>query len=278
MIKIGNYNELKVVKKVDFGFYVDGEEYGEILMPMKYAPEELSVGDSVKVFLYRDSEDRLVATTEHPFAEVGEVALLQAKSVGKIGAFMDWGVMKDLLVPFREQAEDIVEGRGYVTYVYLDNVTKRIVGSTKLNKYIGNKIPRYEAGEEVEVVVVKRTDLGYKVVVDNLFWGMIFNNDIFDDIRVGDRLPAYVKLVRDDGKIDLTLRAFGGSRVFQLAKMIVGYLNDVGGRMSITDSSSPDDIKCTFHCSKKDFKKALGLLYKRGQVTLNENSVSLKKK
>ena len=160
MIKIGNYNELKVVKKVDFGFYVDGEEYGEILMPMKYASDDLSIGDTAKVFLYRDSEDRLVATTEHPFAEVGEVALLQAKAVGKIGAFMDWGVMKDLLVPFREQAEDIVEGRGYVTYVYLDNVTKRIVGSTKLNKYIGNKIPRYEAGEEVEVVVVKRTDLG----------------------------------------------------------------------------------------------------------------------
>ena len=140
MIKIGNYNELEVVKKVDFGFYLDGEEYGEILMPQKYAPEELKIGDMQRVFIYRDSAGRLVATTERPFLEVGEVGLLRAKSVGTVGAFMDWGVLKDLLVPFREQAVDIEEGRDYIVYVYLDNETKRIVGSTKLNKYIGNKL------------------------------------------------------------------------------------------------------------------------------------------
>lgn len=278
MIKIGNYNALKVVKKVDFGFYVDGEEYGEILMPAKYAPDDLAIDDIVKVFVYRDSEDRLVATTERPFIEVGEVGLLRAKSVGSIGAFMEWGVLKDLLVPFREQAVPIEEGRSYVVYAYLDNVTKRIVGSTKLNKYIGNKAPRYNVGDEVQTVVAKQTDLGYKVVVDNLFWGMIFKNDIFDDIRVGDRIPAYVKLVRDDGKIDLQLRSSGGDRVFQLARRISGYLADKDGRMTITDSSAPEEIKATFQCSKKDFKKALGLLYKRGQVLLKEGEVVLVKK
>ena len=255
MIKIGNYNELEVVKKVDFGFYLDGEEYGEILMPQKYAPEELKIGDMQRVFIYRDSGGRLVATTERPFLEVGEVGLLRAKSVGTVGAFMDWGVLKDLLVPFNE--------------------TKRIVGSTKLNKYIGNKAPRCEEGDEVEIVVVKRTDLGFKVVVDNLFWGMVYNNDVFDPIRVGDRLSAYVKHVREDGKIDVTLRGRGGDRVFQLSRRIVGYLKDNGGRMNVTDSSSPEEIKSLFQCSKKDFKKALGLLYKKGRVSLSDDVVSL---
>lgn len=276
MIKIGNYNELEVVKKVDFGFYLDGEEYGEILMPQKYAPEDLKTGDKIRVFLYRDSEDRLVATTERPLLEVGEVGLLRAKSVVGIGAFMDWGVMKDLLVPFREQAVAIEEGRDYVVYVYLDNVTKRIVGSTKLNKYIGNRIPRYEVGDEVCAVVVKRTDLGYKVVVDNLFWGMIYNNDVFDPIRVGDRLSAHVKYVREDGKIDLSLRGRGGDRVFQLSRRIFGFLKDNDGTMRITDSSSPEEIKSVFQCSKKDFKKALGLLYKKGRVLLADGVVTLK--
>lgn len=275
MIKIGNYNELEVVKKVDFGFYLDGEEYGEILMPQKYAPEELKIGDMQRVFIYRDSGGRLVATTERPFLEVGEVGLLRAKSVGTVGAFMDWGVLKDLLVPFREQAVDIEEGRDYIVYVYLDNETKRIVGSTKLNKYIGNKAPRCEEGDEVEIVVVKRTDLGFKVVVDNLFWGMVYNNDVFDPIRVGDRLSAYVKHVREDGKIDVTLRGRGGDRVFQLSRRIVGYLKDNGGRMNVTDSSSPEEIKSLFQCSKKDFKKALGLLYKKGRVSLSDDVVSL---
>ena len=149
------------------------------------------------------------------------------------------------------------------------------MGSTKLNKYIGNKAPRCEEGDEVEIVVVKRTDLGFKVVVDNLFWGMVYNNDVFDPIRVGDRLSAYVKHVREDGKIDVTLRGRGGDRVFQLSRRIVGYLKDNGGRMNVTDSSSPEEIKSLFQCSKKDFKKALGLLYKKGRVSLSDDVVSL---
>lgn len=278
MIKIGKNNILKVVKRVDFGLYLDGGEFGEILMPQKYVAEGTEVGDEVEVFIYCDSEDRLVATTERPFVYVGEFGLLKAVSVSGIGAFMEWGVMKDLLVPFREQAERIEEGKSYIVYAYLDNTTKRIVGSTRLNKFLGNRIPRYAAGEQVDVLIVKRTDLGYKVIVDNLFWGMIYFNDLFDPVSVGDRLPAYVKLVREDGKIDVTLREYGGERVFQLAYRIVGYLRDNGGRMTICDTSPPEEIKAVFQCSKKDFKKALGYLYKKGQVRVSDKEVALLEK
>ena len=278
MIKIGKNNILKVVKRVDFGLYLDGGEFGEILMPQKYVAEGTEIGDEVEVFIYCDSEDRLVATTERPFVYVGEFGLLKAVSVSGIGAFMEWGVMKDLLVPFREQAERIEEGKSYIVYAYLDNTTKRIVGSTRLNKFLGNRIPRYAAGEQVDVLIVKRTDLGYKVIVDNLFWGMIYFNDLFDPVSVGDRLPAYVKLVREDGKIDVTLREYGGERVFQLAYRIVGYLRDNGGRMTICDTSSPEEIKAVFQWSKKDFKKALGYLYKKGQVRVSDKEVALLEK
>lgn len=278
MIKIGKNNILKVVKRVDFGLYLDGGEFGEILMPQKYVAEGTEIGDEVEVFIYCDSEDRLVATTERPFVYVGEFGLLKAVSVSGIGAFMEWGVMKDLLIPFREQAERIEEGKSYIVYAYLDNTTKRIVGSTKLSKFLGNRIPRYAAGEQVDVLIVKRTDLGYKVIVDNLFGGMIYFNDLFDPVSVGDRLPAYVKLVREDGKIDVTLREYGGERVFQLAYRIVGYLRDNGGRMTICDTSSPEEIKAVFQCSKKDFKKALGYLYKKGQVRVSDKEVALLEK
>lgn len=275
MIKIGKYNELQVVKIVDFGLYLDGEDYGKILMPRKYVPEDARIGDVLQVFVYRDSEGRLVATTERPLIQVGEFGLLEAVFVNSSGAFMNWGVLKDLLVPFSEQATPIRQGDKRIVYAYLDNVTKRIVGSTKLNKYLGNKIPRYSEGDAVSILVVKKTDLGYKVIVDNLFWGMIYANDLFDPVSIGDRLPAHVKLVRDDGKIDVTLRESGGERVFQLARRIQGYLEDNGGVMQISDSSSPEEIKSVFQCSKKDFKKSLGYLYKNGKILLGENEVRL---
>ena len=275
MKKIGNYNKLRVVKKVDFGLYLDGEEYGEILLPQKYVTDDMLPGEEVEIFLYRDSEDRLVATTENPYVVVGEVGLLKAKQVSSPGAFMDWGVMKDLLVPFREQTEPIEEGRWYLVYVYLDRVTNRIVGSTKLNKYIGNKPPRYQPGDEVEIIVARRAEIGYRVIVDNLHWGMVYKNDVFDTLRIGDVMHGVVKLVRDDGKVDVTFREQGGERVFQLARHIVGYLEDNNGVMRLCDKSHPDDIKAVFHCSKKDFKKALGYLFKRRRILVADNGVKL---
>ncbi len=275
MIKIGKTNNLKVVKKVDFGLYLDGGESGEILLPKRYVDESMEVGDDLDVFIYCDSEDRLVATTEKPLIEVGEFGLLKAVEVNRVGAFMEWGLQKDLLVPFREQSQEIRVGGSYVVYAFLDNATKRIVGSTKLNKYVGNRIPRYSEGDTVDILAVHKTDLGYKVIVDNLFWGMIYNNDLFDPLSPGDRIPAYVKTVREDGKIDVTLRERGGERVFQLANRIMGYLREAGGGMTLSDSSSPDEIKAVFQCSKKDFKKALGYLYKKGKILIADGGVTL---
>lgn len=275
MIKIGKTNNLKVVKKVDFGLYLDGGESGEILLPKRYVDDSMDVGDELSVFIYCDSEDRLIATTEKPLIEVGEFGLLKAVEVNRVGAFMEWGLQKDLLVPFREQSQEIRVGGSYVVYAFLDNATKRIVGSTKLNKYVGNRIPRYSEGDTVDILAVHKTDLGYKVIVDNLFWGMIYNNDLFDPLSPGDRIPAYVKTVRDDGKIDVTLRERGGERVFQLANRIMGYLHDAGGEMTLSDSSSPDEIKAVFQCSKKDFKKALGYLYKKGKILIADGGVTL---
>lgn len=275
MIKIGKTNNLKVVKKVDFGLYLDGGESGEILLPKRYVDESMEVGDELDVFIYCDSEDRLVATTEKPLIEVREFGLLKAVEVNRVGAFMEWGLQKDLLVPFREQSQEIRVGGSYVVYAFLDNATKRIVGSTKLNKYVGNRIPRYSEGDTVDILAVHKTDLGYKVIVDNLFWGMIYNNDLFDPLSPGDRIPAYVKTVREDGKIDVTLRERGGERVFQLANRIMGYLRDAGGEMALSDSSSPDEIKAVFQCSKKDFKKALGYLYKKGKILIADGGVTL---
>lgn len=276
MIKLGKYNTLKAVKKVDFGMYLDGDDLGEVLMPGKYVEENLKVGDSVEVFVYRDSDERPVATTERPLIQVGEAGLLTVKTVASVGAFVDWGVNKDLFVPFREQAVRMEAGGQYVVYAYVDDATKRIVGSTKLNKYIGQRMPRYEDGETVDVLIVKRTDMGYKVIVDNLYWGMVYNNDLFDDVRVGDRINAYVKTVRDDGKIDVTLRESTGNRVFSIARNVLGYLRDNGGEMQLCDSSTPEEIKKAFYCSKKDFKKALGYLLKRQKIVLFDKSTKLK--
>ncbi len=278
MIKIGKTNNLSVVKIVDFGVYLDGKELGEILLPQRYVSDGTKEGDEIEVFLYKDSEDRLIATTERPIIEVGEFGMLKAVAVNKVGAFMDWGLMKDLLVPFSEQRSDIRVGEEHIVYAYIDNATQRIAGSTKLNKFLGNKIPKYAEGDTVEVLVAQRTDLGYKVIVDNLHWGLVYNNDVFDPLRIGDRMPAYVKLVRDDGKIDITLRERGGERVFQLGRRIMGYLEDNDGAMPYCDSSNPDDIKQVFQCSKKDFKKALGYLLKHGRINIGEQGVRMRKR
>lgn len=277
MLRIGKFNNLRVVKTVDFGVYLDGGEYGEILMPRKYVPEGLADGGEVEAFVYFDSEDRIIATTERPLIEVGEFGMLTAVSSTRFGTFMDWGLLKDLLVPFREQQTPIKVGDKCVVYAYFDHESKRIVGSTKLNKYVGNKIPKYNVNDTVDLLAVQKTDLGFKVIVDNLFWGLIYNNDLFDPIYPGDRLQGYVKNIRDDGKVDVTIRG-SGDRVFSLVDRISGYLSDNGGKMPLTDSSSPEDIKEVFQCSKKDFKKALGFLYKRGRIDINDDSVCLRRR
>ncbi len=270
-MKIGEYNELSINRMVDFGAYLIDDDTHEVLLPKRYLTPEMKVGDTIRVFVYNDSENRPVATTEQPYAVVGDFALLRVKAVNKVGAFLDWGlVAKDLLVPFSEQRVDMKVGRSYIVRVYLDEASHRIVASAKLAKFLNHTEPDYYHRERVEVLVVQRSDMGYRVIVEGAHWGQIYQNETYQDVNVGDRLTAFVKQVRPDGKVDLTLSKIEKMRVDDLSDRILDYLKANNGEMTLTDKASPDDINKVFQCSKKDFKKALGLLYKQQKVTLGD--------
>ncbi len=270
-MKIGEYNNLRINRMVDFGAYLIDEDTHEVLLPKRYLTPEMKVGDDIKVFVYNDSENRPVATTETPHAVVGDFALMRVKAVNKVGAFLDWGLAaKDLLVPFSEQRVDMQAGRSYIVRVYLDPASQRIVASAKLAKFLNQSEPEYYHREKVEVLVVQRSDLGYRVIINNAHWGQIYQNETYQDINIGDRFTAFVKLVRPDGKIDVTLAKIEKMRVDDLADRILDYLGAHNGEMALTDKSDPEEINKTFNCSKKDFKKALGLLYKQQKVTLGD--------
>lgn len=275
MIHIGQYNNLKVVKIVDFGLYLDGGEAGEILLPARYITELPQPGDEMSVFVYKDSEDRLVATTEKPFATVGQFAYLQVSDVNKIGAFLQWGLQKDLLVPFREQKVKMKQGGIYLVYVYLDDATKRIVASAKIEKFIGNKFPTYAPGSKVKALVYRHSDLGYNCIVDNLYHGLIYQNETYRPIELGVETDVYVKRVRDDGKIDLTVSPVASVRVERLAAHILDMVRDNNGSLPVSDNSSSELIQEMFGCSKKDFKKAVGLLYKQRLITITPDHIRL---
>lgn len=278
MVRIGKYNTLKVVKNVDFGAYLDGGDGLEILLPAKYIELPLQPGDEIEVFVYRDSEERLVATTEHPYAQVGEFAYLQVSAVNRVGAFLDWGLTKQLLVPFSEQKNRLREGMVCLVYVYLDDATKRIVASAKIDKFLGNRYPDYKIGDKVSALIYKHTDLGYKAIVDNHFHGMIYENELYEPLVLEEKITAYVKNVRDDGKIDLLVNGGNDGRIEGLAQKIRSRLaNEPGGFMPLADSSSPESIRETFHCSKKDFKKAIGSLYKSKVITITPGGIKLVK-
>lgn len=277
MIEIGKYNDLRVNRFVDFGLYLIDDEANEVLLPKRYLTGEEQIDDMLHVFVYNDSENRPVATTETPYAVVGDFALMRVNQVNQVGAFLEWGLVnKELLVPFREQRVRMQAGRSYIVYVYIDDATKRIVASAKLNKFLDNKMPRFYHHQKVDVLVVQRTELGYKVIVDNLFWGLLYSNEIYGDINIGDRRTGFIKQVRDDGKIDVTLEKIEKVRVDDLGEVIENYLKKHGGEMTLNDKSDPKDIMDTFSCSKKDFKKALGLLYKQKKVTLGETTKLVK--
>lgn len=275
MVELGRYNTLTVIKIVDFGVYLDGEERGEILMPKKYVPAGCRQNDKVRAFVYFDSEDRIVATTEVPDVQVGEFGYLRVVAVNRVGAFLDWGLKKDLLVPFREQRDSMVEGKSYIVYVYVDNSSGRIVASAKIDKYLNQVFPDYESGQEVGLLVARRTDLGYSVIINNLHWGLVYDNEVFQPLKIGCKLKGYIKTVRDDEKIDVSLQPIGYARIEGLAEIILKKLVDYGGLLDLSDKSDPEMIYRIFACSKKDFKKALGTLLKRGLIEIGEKEVRL---
>lgn len=274
-VKLGRYNQLEVVKKVEFGVYLDGDEDGEILLPKKYVPEDCEEGDMLNVFIYLDMEERLVATTLQPYAQVGDFACLEVAWVNEYGAFLDWGLMKDLFVPFREQKVKMQKGRRYVVHIHVDEESYRIMASAKVERYLSDERPEYQPGEEVEVMVWQRTDLGYKVIVDNKFSGMLFHNEVFRQLEIGMRLPAYIKQVRHDGKIDLELQKAGFHKVDDFAEVLLQYIRDNGGRTSINDKTDAETIYDAFGVSKKTFKKAVGDLYRKRLIVLEDGGIRL---
>ena len=270
-MKIGDYNRLLINRFVDFGAYLIDDEENEVLLPKRYLTGYEELDDEIEVFVYNDSENRPVATTEQPFATVGQFCLMRVKSVNAIGAFLDWGlVAKDLLVPFREQRVHMQAGRSYIVYVYLDPSSKRIVASAKLDKFLGNTLPDYYHRQKVDVLIVQQQEIGYRVIIDGQFWGMIYNNEFYQQVNIGEHHTGFIKQVRDDGKIDVTLAKIEKMRIDDVADDILRYLQENGGTMKLNDKSSPEDILRTFNCSKKDFKKALGLLYKQHKITLGD--------
>ena len=275
MAEIGKFNTLAVVKQVEFGIYLDGGELGEILLPRRYVPEGARVGDKLEVFLYLDSDDRLIATTEKPLAQVGEFAFLQVASVTPIGAFLNWGLPKDLLVPFREQLTPMREGKGYCVHVHLDPASRRIVASTKLNKHLSKKPTGFREGQEVGLLVCERTDLGYKTIVENAAWGTLYKNEVFRELEPGQRLVGYIRKVRDDGKLDIRLQKPGFGEIADLSAAILARLEAAGGFLEVTDHSPPEAIAALFGVSKKAFKIAVGALYKKRMITLDDFGITL---
>lgn len=273
MIEIGKYQDMIIRRMVDFGAYLSRpDEEEEILIPGRYLPEGAAVGDELNVFVYNDSEDRPIATTDHPYATVGEFAYLEVTQVNDVGAFLDWGIPKDILVPFTEQRIRMRRGGIYLVYLYLDKKTNRVVASSKIDKFLGNVYPDYKPGQRVEALVIDHTEIGYKVIVDNLHKGMIYSNEIFRAIEVEETVTAYVKQVRDDGKIDLTLNDKAVRRQSALADRILAYISEPGAT-PVGDKTAPEVIEMVFSCSKKDFKKAVGHLYKEHRIEIGDDHI-----
>ncbi|ERI83945.1 YitL family protein [Bacteroides pyogenes F0041] len=274
-IELGRFNELEVVKQVDFGMYLDGGEEGEILLPARYVPEGCKVGDRLNVFLYLDMDERLVATTLTPLVQVGQFAYLEVAWVNQFGAFLNWGLMKDLFVPFGEQKMKMQVGRKYMIHAHLDEESYRIVASAKVERYLSKEMPEYQPGEEVEILIWQKTDLGYKAIIEHKHSGLLYENEVFTTLEAGRKMRAFVKQVRDDGKIDLMLQKPGLGKVDDFAKTLLEYIRENGGRVALNDKSPADEIYETFGVSKKTFKKGVGDLYKKRLISLQEDGITL---
>jgi predicted RNA-binding protein (virulence factor B family) len=273
-LALGRTNRLTVVRFAEHGAYLSGGPE-DILLPAKLVPKGLKIGDEIDVFVYLDSEERLVATTETPLAQVGDFAWLQVAWVNNFGAFLDWGLLKDLFVPFREQKMKMQKDRSYLVHVHLDPETYRIMASAKVERYLSTDYPPYHGGDEVELLIWQKTDLGFKAIVDNMYAGLLFDDEIFRPLRSGDRVTAYVKQVRPDGKIDLSLQKKGQRAVVDFSDILLQHLQTNGGRTPLGDKSPAEEIYAVFGVSKKLFKKAVGDLYKRHLITIEPDGLRL---
>jgi len=275
MVNLGQYNLLRVIKKVEFGIYLDGGRYGDILLPRQYTDDDMAIGGSIEVFIYLDSEDRIVATTLTPKAVVGECAYLKVVHVNRIGALMDWGLPKDLLVPFNQQQKPMLKGYSYAVYLYVDETTERIAASNRLEDFIGDAPDQLRPDQAVDLMIYAKSDLGFKAVIDGRYLGQLFENEVFRPLHYGEKLPGFIKRVRTDGKIDLILQQASSLTRSSLAESILKYLSDNNGVSTLTDKSPPDHIYSTYGASKAAYKKALGTLYKSRQIKIEKHQITL---
>lgn len=274
-VEIGQWNMLKVAKEVDFGLYLDGGDLGEILLPDRYVPDHTEAGDSLKVFICNDSEDRLIATTDMPYAVSDDFAFLKVVSVNEsVGAFLDWGLPKDLLVPFREQQVKMKVGAWYVVRVYVD-ADQRIAASSKLDRFLDQTPIQYSVGQAVDLMICKETDIGYKSVINRAHWGVLYFDDVFKPLKKGQKTRGYIKKLRSDRKIDLCLQKLGYEKVGDMTETILNALKSEGGFISVTDKSPPELIAKQFNVSKKTYKKAIGALYKKRLIKIEPDGIYL---
>ncbi len=275
MIEAGKTYTLDVVRETDNGVYLDGENLGEILMPRKFVSGEVKESGRATVFVYSDSEDRLVATTETPFAEAGEFAFLEVVETNRYGAFLDWGLPKHLLVPFSEQKATMLNGKFYLVHVFTDTKTNRVAASAKVGKFLSNNPPEYNAGDEVQLLVAEENDTGYRAIVDNAYWGMLYKNQLPTTLTLGMKMKAYVNKVREDGKIDLLSEKPGYEKIDDMAKKLLVVLKANNGFIALSDKSSPEIIQALLGMSKKNFKKAVGQLYKKRWIDFKSDGIKL---
>ena len=284
MLTLGDYNTLKIVKSVDFGLYLDGGEEGEILLPQRYVTKDMHIGNEIEVFIYLDQEERPVATTERPYAKVGEFAWLEVAWVNQYGAFLKWGLMKDLFCPFREQKMRMEQGHSYIVYIKVDEDSYRLMATAKVEKYLEDPRTSKASGESplshgtpVDVLIWQKTDLGFKAIINNRYQGLIYENQVFQPLHSGDRLTAYIDHVRQDGKIDLTLQPTGRQHTLDFAEVLLRYLYENDGHCNLGDKSPAELIYDRFQISKKAYKKAIGDLYRRRLITIDDDGIRLVK-
>ena len=278
MAAIGRFNSLQVVKHTEIGLFLDGGPHGEILLPKRYIPkdEPTEPGEWLNVFIYLDSEDRIIATTLKPKVQVGDFASLKVVEVSRVGLFLDWGLPKDLLLPHSEEKRPLQVGDYCVVYCYIDERTRRITATARLDRYLDDTAAHYQAGQEVDLLVVERTDLGFKAIIDGRHWGLIHKNELFKFVRGGMREKGYIKEVRADGKISLSLQPVGQAARDDLGERILAALREAGGSLALSDKSPPEAISREFGVSKGNFKKAIGGLFKQGLITILDDRIELR--
>ena len=277
MAEIGKINTLTVVRETENGVYLDGENLGEILMPRKFVTDEVKANRQAAVFIYSDSEDRLVATTENPLAMVGEFAFLKVIETNRFGAFLDWGLPKDLLVPVSEQKAKMTEVKTYLFFVFPDKLTNRIAASAKIDKFLDNISPEYQPGEKVDLLVAEETEIGYKAIVNNQHWGILYKNQVFRALSPGEKLEGFISKIRDDDKIDLLLEKPGYGKIDPISEKLLETLRENNGFLALNDNTSPEIIQALLGISKKNFKKAVGNLYRKRMITFYSDGIRLVK-